>query len=376
VRGEAYFRDGAGTLTCAFQGEVEAITPAYLGSLGNPYVLGKPLSPGSAMFFGRASEMAFIQRALESGESGSVVMLTGQRRTGKTSLLRQLEIRFAGDYLPVFVDGQGAMTSDPKSFFRGLAREATPREWGGSDALATGLDLLLEEAERSDRKLMLLIDEFDELEEKVRRRHLTQELFGPLRSFLQHRPNFTLVLCGAPRLETMAGEHDHFLLNQAAHQRLGVLEHAAAAEVITDPLQKLGIGWNDVAVEAAVDFAGCQPYLLQLLGYRLVEQCVETGDGAIRLADVMHAADHVVEQGEIHLRYLWDTASEAGRKVLRQLAGGVSFDSEEMRKRTGLSRKTLAAATKTLQESDLIEQQECRYRMRVGLLGRWIGLVE
>jgi len=76
------------------------------------------------MFFGRAAELAYVERALESGDTGSVVVLVGQRRTGKTSLLKRLEARLGYRHQPVFVDVQGMLVSDTQAFFQQLAGRA------------------------------------------------------------------------------------------------------------------------------------------------------------------------------------------------------------------------------------------------------------
>ena len=60
------------------------------GDLGaSPYIVGSPVDR-DAMFFGRAGLMDQIRRQLGGSDRANVILLEGNRRTGKTSILRQL----------------------------------------------------------------------------------------------------------------------------------------------------------------------------------------------------------------------------------------------------------------------------------------------
>lgn len=91
----------------------------------NPYVVGTPLQTGSSLFFGREDIFGFIQQNLEAAHQNNLVLI-GQRRTGKTSLLKQLPARLGDDYISVYLDGQ-SLALDPglPNFFFSLATEIT-----------------------------------------------------------------------------------------------------------------------------------------------------------------------------------------------------------------------------------------------------------
>ncbi len=382
LRGRVRFRDREGRRGTELEGRVEALEPGRQRPVPNPYVVGKPLGGQSAMFFGRAAELAYVERALESGESGSVVVLVGQRRTGKTSLLRRLEARLGYQYHTAFVDVQGLLVADTQAFFRQLAdralraSEAEPALSDGgmsSMASAAGAETVREVADRLDKRTVLLLDEFDDLEAKVTSGMLSRDVFAQLRHLMQHSEKVSLVLSGTHRLEALAGEYWSFLLNLATYRRVGCLSREEAQDVLRVPLERLGIVYEDAGVARALRLTGRQPYLLQLLGYRLVEQCVESGEAAVRAEMVEEVADRVVEQGEIHLRYLWEAAGADGQPALRALA-----TAEE-----GLTMEELATAARSrparlnrtlnrLSESELVESEAGRCRLRIGLLGRWL----
>jgi len=390
VSGEVTFHDGQARRREVLSGRVEVIAPGLMRSRENPYVVGKPLVGDSPMFHGRAGEMAFVARALSSGQQGSVAVLVGPRRSGKTSVLKRLEVSLAGRYHPVFVDVQGMLVSDTQGFFADLTRRLLPGDesrWMTSNGLPPsrlrGAEMVREAAAHYGGKTVLLLDEFDDLEQKVRTGRLGPEVFDQLRSLIQHSEAIGFVLAGTHRLEELAGEHWSFLLNLATYRRLGPLAGGEAEALIRRPLEALGLVCEDAAVSLATRLTGRQPYLLQLLGYRLVEQCLEREEGALDVALVEAAAEEVVDQGEIHLRYLWDSAGPHGQVVLSALAqaGGWTAQSE-LEQATGLRSRELARAVATLKALDMLTEQSPRegpstplgwFCLQIGLLGRWVA---
>ncbi|RKZ92611.1 MAG: hypothetical protein DRR19_03735 [Candidatus Parabeggiatoa sp. nov. 1] len=72
----------------------------------NPYVAGNPVGDSPA-FIGRADVLRDVLRVLRHPEENAIV-LYGQRRIGKTSVLQELEAKLPkeGGYHPIFFDLQ------------------------------------------------------------------------------------------------------------------------------------------------------------------------------------------------------------------------------------------------------------------------------
>jgi len=379
VAGDVTFEGRTGGHSQALAGEVEVVAPGRLQSGDNPYVIGKPLRGDSPMFLGRAAELAFVERTLASGQQGGVAVLVGPRRSGKTSILKRLAAQLSGRYQPVFVDVQGILVSDTEAFFEDLARRllaGDESKWMTSDGSLgsrwRGAEMVREAAVRVEGRSVLLLDEFDDLEQKVRAGRLGAEVFDQLRSLIQHTEALAFVLAGTHRLEELAGEYWSFLLNLATYQAVGPLAPEEAEQLIRIPLEGLGLACEEAAISTAVSLTGCQPYLLQLLGYRLVERCLESDEGGVHTGLVQAAAEEVIEQGEIHLRYLWESAGAEGQAVLSALADTGGWTSQaELQKLTGLRAARLARAAAALQSSHIIAQQTDWFCLRIGLLGGW-----
>ena len=79
--------------------------------LGNsPYIAGRPVDVDrQEMFFGRDAIMERIKRRLGPNTDANVILLEGNRRTGKSSILKQLKNEeVLSGWLPVFCDLQAA----------------------------------------------------------------------------------------------------------------------------------------------------------------------------------------------------------------------------------------------------------------------------
>lgn len=90
------------------------------GNLVNPYIAGNPVT-GLEMFFGRADVFDFVGRTLTGRHRDQVIVLYGQRRTGKTSVLYQMHRHLGDRYLPVFVDLHGLALDSLDGFLWELA---------------------------------------------------------------------------------------------------------------------------------------------------------------------------------------------------------------------------------------------------------------
>ena len=86
----------------------------------NPYIAGAPVS-GPEMFYGRDDVFAFIKRNLIGKHQDSPIVLYGQRRTGKTSVLYQLQRRLGAGYHCVFIDLHGLSLGSMGDFLLGIA---------------------------------------------------------------------------------------------------------------------------------------------------------------------------------------------------------------------------------------------------------------
>lgn len=93
-----------------------------MNNLVNPYIAGAPVAETS-MFFGREDVFQWIENNLAGKFTEHILVVHGQRRVGKTSVLKQLGARLSKKYIPIFFDLQGRTHTTLDRFLWWLSRE-------------------------------------------------------------------------------------------------------------------------------------------------------------------------------------------------------------------------------------------------------------
>ncbi len=264
----------------------------------NPYIAGAPVLDDD-MFYGREKLTARMLSTLHRNS----LMITGERRIGKTTFLHHLRRVLAEDeagewrFFPVFVDLQGV---PEQLFFHALmaevadaldlspaTREAmrfTP-EPEGYDARDFGHDLqqvIAELKTRTERKvrLALLIDEVDVLNEYSE--SVNQRLRGIFMKSVSE--NLVAVMSGVGIRRRWKSEvspwYNFFDEIELAH-----FSREEAEALIREPVAGV-FRWSPEAVERVLELSQLKPYLVQKLCVHAVNRMLEAGRGTIRREDV------------------------------------------------------------------------------------------
>ena len=259
----------------------------------NPYVAGPPvLDP--ELFVGRGN---LVDRVLATVPNNSLLLL-GERRIGKTSMLHQLGLKLPSldhprfCFMPVPIDLQGVAED---AFFATVAeavgetiddeRMSAARAADGYDSRELVRDLrrvllTLECADGRQAKLVLLFDEIDELNGYS---HRTNQR---LRSLFMR--GFADQLVAVAAGVGIARQWDHEgspWYNFFEELEVGPIETSAARRLVTDPLGGV-IAVDDDAVDRLLEEADGRPYILQKLALAAVQRVHEAGRSRITLEDV------------------------------------------------------------------------------------------
>ena len=408
VHGSVWYDDprGPGQVE-QFAGVVSLLPPAGpFQFIPNPYVVGTPLRAGSPLFVGREAQVASIQEHLHAAHHNNLV-LVGQRRTGKTSLLKQLLARLNDTFVPIYLDGQ-ALGLDPglPNFFLTLATEISfalddrgfsmpapePRDFADRPAAVFERDFLaLARKAIGPRHLLLLIDEFEELEAAVRRGTVDASIFSFLRHLIQHTDGLSAIFCGTHRIEELAADYWSVLFNISLYRHIGFLEQTDALRLIQEPVAPYGLRYDDLALDKMWRMTAGHPYFLQMLCHGLVRRHNRTRQSYVTIADVNAALDEIVTTGEAHLVYLWAESTPDERLALAALsrllpAGGqaparevVNYLAERGER---VEPQAINVALERLARRDVLitgatgddfdAAREPAYGWRLGLLARWV----
>ena len=370
----------------------------------NPYVAGTPLDAGSPLFFGREDLFDFICENLNPAHRNNLVLI-GQRRTGKSSLLKQLPLRLGENFLPVYLDGQ-SIALDPglPAFFSNLAIEiGFALEERGLMITVPDLSDFTErpthtfeydflrhvQATIGDRHLVLLLDEFEELEAAVKSGNLDASVFGFLRHLIQHKNWLSMIFCGTHRLEELVTDYWSVLFNISLYKHVGSLELDDAVRLVQEPVAAYGMSYDDLALDKMWRITAGHPYFLQLLCHSLVNLHNRSRRSYVTVSDVNTALDEIISSGEAHFVYLWNESSLAERQVLTALSRMIGLTGHVLpaqvedyldERGIALSRQVILETLHQLTLRDILAVQYASqatagtgtYGWRLGLLGLWI----
>ncbi|HET9921736.1 MAG TPA: PQQ-binding-like beta-propeller repeat protein [Ktedonobacteraceae bacterium] len=371
----------------------------------NLYSTGTP-THDSRLFYGRERDMTFLQDNL-TRDAKSVVVLYGQRRSGKTTLLVQLiNTSTLGECIPVLIDMQRAsyhMTIS--NFLHRVAyyiSQAMKRKnvITHQPELANFLvdptytfDMFLDEIEELlvGRKLILLVDEFEVLEEQVNKGNLQSEIFDYLRDIVQHRPNINFLFSGTHKITEYTRWYRSVFFNIAIHYRLSRLSLEGAEDLICKPVEGF-LEYEPLTVTKIHQLTADQPYLIHLMCRAIVDYCNTRRKTYVTINDVNTVLYQVMQTGRYHFGWLWDHIKQEERVALAVVAEGgkeegrwLTFNELEtiyQRYNIVTRREYILDALKTLIEADIIEHTQgdtwkttldnSRFRIPVGLTRSWL----
>ena len=270
--------------------KVEHLTAvaAIRKQIEDPYIIGIPLTARQEIFVGREVISQRIEQLLLDRRHPPLLVY-GQRRMGKTSLLNNLGRLLPQRIFPLFVDLQGpvAFAADHAGLLynlaRGMQRSAydqrgvllpeLPRPDFSADAF-TAFDLWLDAVEKSllttpDSQILLMLDEFEALDTALQMGRFTEAfVLGMLRHIIQHRQRIKVLLAGSHTLDEFRRWSGYLLNAEVLH--LSCLEVEEARQLILNPIPNFPLSYDGDATQRVFAFTYGHPFLLQLLCSEIV----------------------------------------------------------------------------------------------------------
>ena len=306
---------------------------AQTEALSNPYVAGSPVSRPE-MFFGREDVFEFVRGALVGQHQDNVLVLYGKRRTGKTSVLYQMHRHLDPRYLPILIDLQALTMDSPAGLFwemastvrRSLRREyqlEVPRprredfEEDPVQAFQEGFLNAVGEV-IGDRRLLLMIDEAARLDEQVQAGTLTGDVFGYVRSLMQHSDNLNFLFCIGERLELMQTQYA-LLFSVALYKEISFLDRKSAENLIAQPTEGL-YSYDSQAMDRIIGITSGHAYFMQLLCHSVFARWQRDTKPNVTVEDVDSVVSEVVERGAANLKFDWDESLPVEKLFLGAMA--------------------------------------------------------
>lgn len=359
-----------------------------MGDIINPYIAGAPVTE-QRMFFGRDDIFQWIENSLTGQYADHILVVHGQRRVGKTSVLKQLCNRLPHHYIPIFFDLQGRTHTTLGHFLWWLARETVrvlkqerdievppPQK----DAFAADPEFFENQFLASLRThlgtdtLLLTFDEFDNLEESEVREELARPLIDHLRR-LMGQPNLNFIFSigsSGRKLENMQAAYTDFF-KTALYKKISFLSEEQTHNLVMRPVAGI-IEYERGAVDRIYRITSGHPYFTQLTCHELFARCQRTDQRKIAVADVESVLDDVVERGTVNLKFVWDESSDIEKWSLAALVQLDKTDNRALadflrKNRVRFSETDLTSGLLHLREKDVLTPQN---RFIIHLLRIWL----
>ena len=305
-----------------------------MGEIINPYIAGAPVTE-TRMFFGREDVFDWIEKSITGQYAEHILVIHGQRRVGKTSVLKQLGNRLPSKYIPVFFDLQGRTHTTLDRFLWWLAREIVRelKQESNIDISLPEKEAFTEDAEFfenhflpdlqsriGEHTLLLTFDEFDNLEESEIKEALGRPLIDHLRRLMGMQGLTFIFSIGSSgrKLENMQASYTEFF-KTALYKKISFLSEDQTKKLVTSPVEGI-LEYEPAAVERIYTIASGHPYFTQLTCHEVFARCQQTDQRRVQKADVEAILDDVVERGTVNLKFVWDDATDLEKWILAALA--------------------------------------------------------
>ena len=389
--------------------------------IANPYQTGLPIVD-ARMFIGRQELLEELTTEMTHAGRTSAVVIYGQKRSGKTSILRNLETYLAthkhetyDHVIPVSFSMQSVLTKDElmtKSLFYLIAQEVSQKcfEAGLEDQVGeltweqlkqppnpeTQFRTYLNKIRRlPSTRLVLLIDEFTELSARIDEGHIDRNIMKYLKSLIE-QGFFSCVICGIDTMPQVLSKYANELA-VSDPRTVGYLSHEAARQLIEEPIM-LPNGQSRYTspqvVEELIRLTAGSPYYIQFICHRQVEYINrETRSPTITGADVDRVVRSLISSLDPYTkfdnltRYRGDESQDTFETTLEGLF--LYLLADEARHRPLVSFSAICQRASFVNEAeflDIADQLETRqviersegatrqYKIVVDLFRRWINV--
>lgn len=205
-------------------------------------------------------------------------------------------------------------------------------------------------------RLILAIDEVERLQEGVREGWATLDVLALFRDLGDRLRRTRLLLVTARRLDRLGpGWNDHLITSQL--RRLSWLDATDARALLTQPIPEFPDIWPAGGVERVIGVTNGHPYLLQLVGDRLVALLNQRSVQVASNDDVEQAIMDALDSQSV-FRELWENLEPAEQGVVRALAHEVGV--------------TDGPVVRSLRDELHVLGEPGAWRLAVPMFGTWV----
>jgi len=367
---------------------------APLKKPNNPYVTGNVVGGGPA-FVGRTDILEGVKEQLRSPQQNAIV-LYGQRRIGKTSVLKELEAKLSKDNCQViYFDLMGKATLPLQTILSQLADEicfklSITKPDVGKIEFHAWLASVVNEDKFTHSSLIILFDEFDSID-APHAEQARDEFFHYLREKLLPVAPQKLKFVFAIGRNISDFQSALVLLRTMNSYHVSLLNRQETEKLIRLSESNNSLHWSRAAIEKIWELTHGHPYLTQLLCSIIFDQLWAESRFSIPIVPrkvvekqvaTQESLKNIFEKAISALEWLWEGLLPACKIDAAAFAelGNRAVSQKELvehlyRSGVGSVVVELESAPRYLKQWDIIEENEKgSYRFRVELFQQWVKL--
>jgi len=338
--------------------------------ISNPFIVGKPIkNEVNTVFISRKDIIEQIQNeALREAETGGILFV-GNRRTGKSSTLLNMQPYLHSSLKSVYFDCQSPKLTDSQHFSLTVSKTISETLNLPVNNKITDFALLTDFFEEVQQKLfaqnnylLICFDEYEKFNKLVLEKKL-DNLTDSFRYWIQHLNNFIFLFAGSHSVEELKEINWSDYLINLRTVRISYLDEKSSLQLITNPIPNFGLIYEteEISQNLAKQLGGL-PYLMQATMFELVN--ILNNDDCRKIAyqtDIDNAIEKMFVSANEYFSYFWsDEINKDMQTILLELIKTETIKTEN---------KT---ALRNLLIKEIIIQDAQNYKFAVPIIKTWI----
>ncbi|MBO1072615.1 MAG: ABC transporter substrate-binding protein [Dolichospermum sp. DEX189] len=294
----------------------------------NPYVIGRPID--QQLFFGRESLFLTIQDHIQ--HNSNIILLYGQRRIGKSSVIRNIPhgLNDLHEFVFVTFNLEHYSQKSLSEILADLAQEIIHDLSLDNEniklpeitelELDTGIfshEFLQQVYQLLETKsLVLVLDEFDALINSSNP-ELLEQVYKYLSSLTNSHKKLFLIL-----LIEQRSVNNHRIIKifkDVPVREIGLLNEESTTNLIIKPAENI-LEYEEDAIKAIFDLSAGHPYFTQAICFTIFGRAREEDKWTVSSEDVKLIINKAIELAEAGLTWFWDGFSILERVVFAAIA--------------------------------------------------------
>jgi AAA+ ATPase superfamily predicted ATPase len=366
-------------------------------TITNPYIVGNPIKT-KKMFYGRKDDFEFIRRKLESGSKSYIIVLSGERRSGKTSILFQiLNGQLGENFIPILIDMQTmAGLKNEGEFFEKFAQETLKyiddrfslsnyNFHSTTDSPYKVFSKLLDDIHEAypDKNKLILVDEYELIETKSKEGSLSPNFVPYLSGLLESEKHISFIFTGSRTLEERGNDYWQNLFGKSLFRNVSFLSEQDTMRLITQPVEGQ-ITFDKEVLNAIYRLTSGQPFYTQIVGQNIVDFVNEAEKTNIEIEDLNRIVNEILENPLPQMIYFWNSLPQSQMLMLSLLADMLDTPEKKInaaeiikqtkKKKLGISLDSHLVNTilEGLYHQSHVTKTDNGYSFQIDLIRQWI----